>query len=68
MTAQEIKHTTTYTLTLDENEAELLMHVCWFALDYESEHKGKMRESEIELAKKIKEYFDNKLYIKEEKI
>lgn len=61
MKVQEIKREVIYELNFDDSEATHLMHICWFALDYEAEHKGSLTEAELDLAIKIKEYFEKEL-------
>lgn len=41
-------------INLSQDEAQSLMHICWFALDYEKEHPEKLKPEEVELATKIR--------------
>lgn len=55
----------TYKLALSEWEANCLMHICWFALDYKAEQDKQnnptMNDDETEMATKLRDFFENEL-------
>ena len=54
-----------YKLELSEWEANCLMHICWFALDYKAEQDKvnniTMNDGETEIATKLRDFFENEL-------
>ena len=62
MTIRETKKEVEYTLTFSAQEAQDLMNVCEFALDYEAVKPNSLREDEILLAKKLSDYLESSIF------